>query len=536
MFEVGDRVEVGNERCTIRWIGVVEESGEWLGVEWDKLNRGKHDGEHKDKSYFKPIRSGRNCSFIRKGKVSQHGIGLLEAVKNRYGEVEGKTAGVEQKEIEDLQAEIGARFVEVVGFDKVNKQQSRIKGLKTVSVRNMGVSGRDDADQDLSSELPSLRDLDLSESLISSWNEVFIMCNQLKLHTLDVSNNLLPTNTIQLTKEKNNTLKHLVAGNMLYSGYSWEDVTALVSILPSLTVIQLHKNNISTIKSVDLNLFSSLSELDLDGNNLQDWSDVDNLSDLPQLKDLRLNGNKIANIDIKHGSFKQLRSLQLSDNCLTNWKCVGMLDRLRLSELRMRNNPVHSSCKDEDVARAIMIARISSITHLNGTQISVTERKYAEIDYLKMHGQQWLALSKEDPGKDTILKDFLDNNNRYDKIVQTYGEPEAGDGAKADTTLKASLVKLKVRSPQVIGSAETIKKVPMSMSVAKLRALLYRLYKDQAGGSKLRISLVSSANQNQEIDMDNDMREVSFYSVSEGDTLLVRWGEEHNRKTTVTDL
>ena len=66
------------------------------------------------------------------------------------------------------------------------------------------------------------------------------------------------------------------------------------------------------------------------------------------------------------------------------------------------------------------------------------------------------------------------------------------------------MVKLKVRSPEVIGS------IPTSMSVTKLRALLHRLYRDQAGRRKLRISLVSSANMEQEVQMNNDMRKVSF--------------------------
>ena len=70
------------------------------------------------------------------------------------------------------------------------------------------------------------------------------------------------------------------------------------------------------------------------------------------------------------------------------------------------------------------------------------------------------------------------------------------------------MVKLKVRSPEVIGS------IPTSMSVTKLRALLHRLYRDQAGRRKLRISLVSSANMEQEVQMNNDMRKVSFYLVS----------------------
>ena len=70
--------------------------------------------------------------------------------------------------------------------------------------------------------------------------------------------------------------------------------------------------------------------------------------------------------------------------------------------------------------------------------------------------------------------EFLEKHNRYDRIVDIMW----GDGVKVDTSLKASLVKLKVRSPDVIGSAETVKKVPTSMSVAKLGALLHMLYRD----------------------------------------------------------
>jgi hypothetical protein len=119
--------------------------------------------------------------------------------------------------------------------------------------------------------------------------------------------------------------------------------------------------------------------------------------------------------------------------------------------------------------------------------------------------------------REQAKEEFLEKHNRYDRIVDILW----GDGIKVDTSLKASLVKLKVRSPDVIGSAETVKKVPTSMSVAKLGALLHMLYRDQAGATK-RISLVSSANKEQGVQMDNDTREVSFYSMSKGDTLLSR--------------
>ena len=103
------------------------------------------------------------------------GRGLLAAVEKRYGAVEGDTAGVEEGGMRELQHEIGARFVEVVGFDKVNREQSDVASLRTVSVSSLGVRGRwalGEEKGDLDAHLPSLRDLDLSQTLVSSWEEI----------------------------------------------------------------------------------------------------------------------------------------------------------------------------------------------------------------------------------------------------------------------------------------------------------------------------------------------------------------------------
>jgi len=101
------------------------------------------------------------------------------------------------------------------------------------------------------------------------------------------------------------------------------------------------------------------------------------------------------------------------------------------------------------------------------------------------------------------------------------------------TPLSRPVCSVKIRSPDVIGSAETVKKIPSSMNVRALRALLQRLYKRQAGNTKLRISLVGSSKE--EVLVDNDMRDISFYSVSDGDTLLVRWSDSASQPI-VTDL
>lgn len=51
--KVGDRVEVGGHRGTVKYIGdVAGTKGEWLGVDWDDSARGKHDGSHDGSFYF----------------------------------------------------------------------------------------------------------------------------------------------------------------------------------------------------------------------------------------------------------------------------------------------------------------------------------------------------------------------------------------------------------------------------------------------------------------------------------------------------
>lgn len=64
-----------------------------------------------------------------------------------------------------------------------------------------------------------------------------------------------------------------------------------------------------------------------------------------------------------------------------------MLDRLQLVEMRMRKNPVNSSCRDEETVRQLVIART------NGTQINHMERKWADFDYLNTYGVLWTVVA-----------------------------------------------------------------------------------------------------------------------------------------------
>ena len=56
---VGDRLQVGRDRATVRYIGFVDgQQGTWAGLEWDNPARGKHDGRVAGQKYFECLYNG----------------------------------------------------------------------------------------------------------------------------------------------------------------------------------------------------------------------------------------------------------------------------------------------------------------------------------------------------------------------------------------------------------------------------------------------------------------------------------------------
>jgi len=50
---VGHRVDIAGHVGTVRYQGeLAGQTGEWLGIEWDDVSRGKHNGELNGQVYF----------------------------------------------------------------------------------------------------------------------------------------------------------------------------------------------------------------------------------------------------------------------------------------------------------------------------------------------------------------------------------------------------------------------------------------------------------------------------------------------------
>lgn len=123
--------------------------------------------------------------FIRPNKVN-FGIDFLTAVKNRYILEDGpEEDGKEQVVV------IGNKPVETIGFDSVIKQQSELSKLQDISLRSCAVSGAGDKGG-IAKACPNIRKIDLSKNLLSSWEEVICIADQLQhLEVLNLSENKL---------------------------------------------------------------------------------------------------------------------------------------------------------------------------------------------------------------------------------------------------------------------------------------------------------------------------------------------------------
>ena len=116
-------------------------------------------------------------SFIRPGKA-KFGISCPEAIKVRYGLINDELAGIDRDTLTSLQKEINAPFLEVVGFSKVNKKQSKFDQLKIVWLREQCVSTAGNSNE-LKELCPNLEELDISKNLINSWQIIADICCQL---------------------------------------------------------------------------------------------------------------------------------------------------------------------------------------------------------------------------------------------------------------------------------------------------------------------------------------------------------------------
>ncbi|XP_005005295.1 tubulin-specific chaperone E isoform X2 [Cavia porcellus] len=497
---IGRRVEVNGEFATVLFSGIVPPvAGLWLGVEWDNPERGKHDGSHEGTVYFK-CRHPTGGSFIRPNKVN-FGMDFLTAIKNRYMVEDGLSEDDEQ----EYTVTIGNKPVETVGFDSIIKQQSQLSKLKEVSLRNCAVScaGKEGG---IAKACQNITVIDLAKNLLSSWDEVICIAQQLKhLEVLDLSENKLkfPSASSSLPGAFS-TLKVLVLNR---TGITWAEVLHCAPGWPVLEELYLSANNICVLER-PTDVLHTVKLLDLSSNPLVDENQLFLIAYLPRLELLNLSNTGIssihfadAGIGCKTSMFPSLQYLLVNDNQISHWSFINELDKLQsLHALSCLRNPLTEGSKEAQTIRQFIIAKIGQLKTLDKCVILPEERRGAELDYQKAFGNEWKkAGGHQDPDKNRPNEDFVAAHPRYQLLCHT----------------------LRIKCPNQLEQKVLEKQLPDSMTVQKVKGMMSRVLKVPV--SDIVLSYESPKMPGTEIELENDLQPLQFYSVENGDCLLVRW-------------
>uniref|UniRef100_A0A8C7J371 Tubulin-specific chaperone E n=1 Tax=Oncorhynchus kisutch TaxID=8019 RepID=A0A8C7J371_ONCKI len=300
---------------------------------------------------------------------------------------------------------------------------------------------------------------------------------------------------------------------------TWPQVTLLecAPMWPLLEELYASENDITELQKPN-DVLQSLTVLDLSTNPLVDGA-VLSIGQLPRLENLNMSKTGLSTLlfddampGCKTAMFPALKSLAVNSNNISEWSVINELEKLQsLVRLSCRQNPLLSQERNPGTAMQLLIARVGRLEALNRWTVLPEDRRGAELDYCKMFGLEWLASGgHRDPQQNRPSAEFTAQHPRYQSLIQKYGAPEDSELKKQEPfALKNQLL------------SESSSLLLNSMIVQKVKGLLYRLLK--IPGAELKLSYTSSKMEGKEIEIDNDLKPLQFYSIEDGDKVLVRW-------------
>ncbi|XP_024617692.1 tubulin-specific chaperone cofactor E-like protein isoform X1 [Neophocaena asiaeorientalis asiaeorientalis] len=249
-------------------------------------------------------------------------------------------------------------------------------------------------------------ELDLSDNRLEDWHEratLFILLlysslrspaeplvskivsNVPQLEFLNLSSNPLNLSVLERTCAGSfSGVRKLVLNN---SKASWETVHTILQELPDLEELFLCLNDYETVSCPSI-CCPSLKLLHITDNNLQDWTEIRKLGVMfPSLDTLVLANNHVNAIDEPDDSlarlFPNLRSISLHKAGLRSWEDIDKLNSFpKLEEVRLLGIPLLQPYTTEE-RRKLVIARLPSVSKLNGSVVTDGEREDSERFFIR---------------------------------------------------------------------------------------------------------------------------------------------------------
>ncbi|KAI0501485.1 hypothetical protein KFK09_016430 [Dendrobium nobile] len=489
---IGQRVHVaGNRRRigTVRYIGPVEgHTGEWIGVDWDDGD-GKHDGRVNGVQYFRATNE-QSASFVRLKNLSG-GISLLEALYLRY---RGESTKQEEDEMYVFSSSKRRVSIQLVGKSKIEEKLKHFEDLNSASMPYFGV-GSINTSQEIRNVVPNLKELDLTGNLLSSWQDINSLCEALpSLENLNLTNNLLEADVPELPSFSN--IRILVLNNC---GVTWKQVERLGQYLHAVEELHLMGNKMTLLLPSELDItnikgFNSLRLLNLENNCICSWEEVLKLAKLRRLEQLHLNKNKLTHIfyptnrslpglqDTCYVPFEKLECLLLGSNQIDDLASVDSLNCFpNLVDVRLSENPIADTTKG-GVSRFVLVARFAKVKILNGSEISIRERKESEIRYVRLV----MAMMQATDPQEIKLQ-----HPRFAELKSLYeiDDEKPSAGVSVPQKMSAGLISITLICVGAsMGERQPLaKKLPPTTTVGRLKVLCESFFKLK--GVKLRLFL-----------------------------------------------
>uniref|UniRef100_A0A9J2PX84 Tubulin-specific chaperone E n=2 Tax=Ascaris TaxID=6251 RepID=A0A9J2PX84_ASCLU len=485
LIEVGDRVAVGYDRGTVRYVGPVDGySGEWIGIDWDDAKRGKHNGTVNGRVYFH-ARDKTSGSMVRAANVDT-GRTITEEMESKYAENEQMDEHV-----------IGVKTIEMVAMEKIHRKQKNLWKLGCIVLDSKRVSKPPKPD---CPPFDNCTELNLYNNLIAKWSDLLAILDFFpSLRYLNVRRNVMEPR-MESVPDGNRTIKspifHVVLSECRIDR---ETAARVMKVFPHVEELYMARNGLECFDPGAHG--SNLTLLDLEGNPVNDFSNLHNLSALPKLASLNLTECGLINIRLPDPvGFPALELLNIRYNEVHDWDSVSELAKLpSLQRLFYKGNWEVKPEFGLDV-REVLIAKLPQLVDLERCDISVVERRSAELRFLNKCGVP--------PISEQHVSDI-------ERLKKVHGEP---DIVRPTTNLGLNLLKVNVSL-----NGKTVEcSLLTSTTIRRLKTIIGRLFQVNPG----KISLAAECGVERfRIEMDNTLRSLSFYTLSDGDTIVVTVNE-----------
>ncbi|KAJ7481176.1 hypothetical protein B0H11DRAFT_2157842 [Mycena galericulata] len=515
----GTRLSLAGSIGTVKFVGQVDNtSGVWLGVEWDDPKRGKHDGVKDGKRYF-TCRVHNAGSFIRPTTGISYGTSFLKALKSKYVEL---PHGSESQEKVLLGSSNGAIEVEAVDLDKIRGKFSNLGRLREVSLDNENVSCYDEPPGSILTTCPNVRGLDLSTSLIPSWDMIAMISAELPaLQRLALNRNRLqsPSDPRRMILAFSNLVELRLNGTLT----TWKEMKQVTATMPVLRIVEMGYNLIDELSSGEpVQVGSAIETINLDSNDCHDWVHIcDSLRPYSFLERIVLTSNKIANIPAPPiGHTLGVKHLSLSFNHLESWSDIDALSAWcpALNTLTLIGNPLFNDPVHARHSRQFAVAKIPSLVALDAATISAKERKDCELFYLSH-----IALHGPNSDAERNL-----THPRYAALCEKHGRPDERDNTQHQDKLSRRLMDLNMyycvgplpsnadpeTANSLIENAERITlRVLPTMTLRAFRLKVCKTMKSSASNTAISLSFVP-------LESDRDSQDLAWLGVESGSTII----------------